>query len=164
MPLDADKILEDLKEAARPELEKRADELRSLFLREINEFVDSTRVHKLDDLLKKAAGYEVKAVTVSSRDEADQYAEAAEEVLRQIKLMLIAEQIVASREIAAMIQAAAISVWAGFKSVATTIISVAVKGAVTGLLGPAGGALANVAGEFLGGLTDADAADDNEQA
>ena len=152
MPLDADKILEDLKAAAKPELEKRADELRTLFLEEIDEFVDSTQVHKLDDLLKKAASYEVQAVTASSRDEADQYAEAADEVLRQIKLLLIAEQIVASREIAAMIEAAAFSVWNGFKTVATTIIGVAVKGAISGLLGPAGGALADAAGDFLGGV------------
>ena len=50
----------------------------------------------------------------------------------------------------AMIQAALLTVWEGFKSVATGLLGVAVKGAMTGLLGPAGGALADAAGEFLG--------------
>jgi hypothetical protein len=148
--LDSDKILKDLKAIAEPELQKRADELRALFLKEIDEFVDSSRVHKLDDLLKRAAGYEVQAVLATDRSVADQYAKAAEEVLRQIKLLVIAERIVASREVAAMIEAAAVSVWTGFKSVAAGALNVVIKGVMSGLLGPAGGMLADVAGGFLG--------------
>ena len=149
MSLDKDKLLADLKSAAKPELEALADDLRATFLKDVDEFVDSSKVGKLDDLLKKAAEYEVAAVTESDRATAEQYAEAAEDVLRQIRLMLIAEQIVASREIAAMIEAAAITVWNGFKTVAGSLIAVAVKAVISGVLGPAGGALANAAGTFL---------------
>lgn len=150
MSLDPDKVLADLKALAEPELEKRADELRAKFLLEIDEFVDSSRIGALDDLLKKAADYEVKAVMAADRAEADQWSEAAVEVLRQIRLVVIAEQIVASREIAAMIEAAAIAVWDGFKTVAGAALNIVVKGIATGLLGPAGGALADMAGGFLG--------------
>jgi len=150
MSLESDKIFEDLRAIAEPELNKRADEIRALFLKEIDDFVDSSRVHKLDDLLKKAAGYEVQAVLATDRSKADQYATAAEEVLRQIKLLVIAEQIVASREMAAMIEAAAVSVWSGFKTVAAGALNVVIKGVMSGLLGPAGGMLADTVGGFLG--------------
>ena len=150
MALDADKILADLKAAAKPELEKRAEELRSTFLKNIDDFVDSSRIHVLDDLIKKAAGYEVEAVMQSDPDKARQYATAAEDVLRQVSIILVAEKVVAEKQIGAMIQAALLTVWEGFKSVATGLLGVAVKGAMTGLLGPAGGALADAAGEFLG--------------
>jgi len=149
MSLDVDKILADLKAVAEPELEKQADALRAKFLKEIDDFVDSSRVGKLDDLLKKAAGYEVKAVMASDRAEAEQWAEAAEEVLRQIKLLLIAEHIVASREIAAMIEAAAVAAWEGFKSVAAGVLNMAVKAAISSFV-PGGGVLADAAGGFLG--------------
>ncbi len=150
MPLDPDKVMADLRALAEPELEQRADDLRVKFLADIDEFVDSSRIGKLDDLLKKASGYEVKAVMSADKAEADQWSEAAVEVLRQIRLVVIAEQIVASREIAAMLEAAAISVWEGFKTVAGAALNIVVKGIATGLLGPAGGALADMAGGFLG--------------
>lgn len=149
MSLEADKILADLKAFAKPELEQRAEELRKTFMKQIDDFVDSSRASKLDDLLKKAADYEVQAVLESDRAKAEQLAEAAEDVLRQIKLVLIAERIVASQELASMIETAAISVWDGFKTVAVSLLSVAAKAAISGALGPAGGAIANAAGSFL---------------
>lgn len=165
MSLDAAKLLEDLKATAKPELEALAEQLREKFMKDIDEFVDSSRAGKLDDLLKKAAGYEVNAITEPNRAKAEQYAEAAEDVLRQIRLVLIAEQIVASREIAAMIEAAAISIWDGFKTVASSLLGMAVKAVVSGVLGPAGGAIADAAGSFLedtiGGGED-DASDSQE--
>ena len=160
MSLNADKIMADLHAAAKPELEARAKELRVNFLKQIEEFTDQTRVHKLDDLLKKAADYEVQAVLQSDPDKARQYAEAAEDVLRQVKLVVISEQIVASREVAAMLQAGALAVWEGFKSVAGGLLGVVVKSAITSLLGPAGGAIAATAGEFLGEAVDGVVGDD----
>lgn len=159
MPLDADKILADLKAAAKPELEKRAEELRASFLKNVDDFVDSSRIHFLDDLLKKAAEYEIQAVMESDRNRADQYATAAEDVLRQVSVVLVAEKVVAEKTIAAMIEKAALSVWEGFKSVAVGILGVAVKGALSGLLGPAGGAIADAAGSFLGDAVDGDGND-----
>lgn len=150
MALDKDKIIEDLKAAAKPELEKRAEELRGVFLKNVDDFVDSSRVHILDDLLKKAAQYEIEAVMSSDVDTARQYAEAAEDVLRQVSVVLVAEKVVAEKAIAAMIEAAALSVWEGFKSVAAGLLGVAIKGVATGLLGPAGGVIADAAGSFLG--------------
>jgi hypothetical protein len=93
------------------------------------------------------------------KDEADQYAEAARDVLLQIKTILIAEEVVAQKQIAAMIEAAALSVWEGFKEVATAALGVVVKGALTGLLGPAGGAIADAAGSFLGDAVGSDGDD-----
>jgi len=159
MPLDAAKILSDLQAAAKPELEARAKELRTLFLKEIDDFVDSSRIGALDDLLKKAAQYEIDAITSSDRDKASQYASAAEDVLRQIKLIVISEQIVASHEAAALVQAAALAAWGGFKSVATSMLGIAVKGIVSGALGPAGGMLADAAGAFLDGASDDEGSD-----
>jgi len=150
MPLDADKILADLKAAATPELEKRAEELRATFLKNVDDFVDSSRVHVLDDLLKKAAKYEISAITEDDPDKARQYAEAAEDVLRQVSVVLVAEKVVAEKTVAAMIEQAALTVWEGFKSAATGLLGVAVKGAMTGLLGSSGGAIADAAGSFLG--------------
>ena len=159
MALDKDKILADLKTAARPELEKRAEELRATFLKNVDEFVDTSRVGVLDDLLIRAAKHEIDAVLADDPDTARQYAEAAEDVLRQVSVVLVAERVVAEKQIAAMIQAAALSVWEGFKSVASGLLSVAIKGVVTGLLGPAGGAIADAAGSFLGDAVGSDGPD-----
>jgi len=161
MALDADKILADLKAAAKPELEKRAEDLRATFLKNVDDFVDSTKIGVLDDLLKKAADYEIQAVMESDRGRAEQYATAAEDVLRQVSVILVTEKVVAEKQIAAMIEAAALSVWEGFKSVATGLLGVAVKGIVSGLLGPAGGAVVEAAGTFLG---DAVGSDDPDTA
>ena len=150
MALDKDKILADIKALAKPELEAQADKIRTMFMKNVDEFIDSTKAHVLDDLVKKAAGYEVEAIMASDREEADQYAEAARDVLLQIQTVLIAEQVVAQKQMAAMIEAAALSIWEGFKEVATSALGIVVKGALTGLLGPAGGAIADVAGSFLG--------------
>lgn len=149
MGLDKDKILADIKAAAQPELEQRAEELKAQFLKNVDDFVDSSRVHILDDLLAKAAKYEIKAVMADDADTARQYAEAAEDVLRQVSIVLVAEKVVAEKTIAAMIEAAALSVWEGFKSVATGLLGVAIKGAISGLI-PGGGAIADAAGTFLG--------------
>lgn len=159
MALDKEKIIADLKAAARPELEKRADELRATFLKNVDEFVDSTHIGVLDDLLIKAAKYEIDAIMADDPDTARQFAEAAEDVLRQVSVVLVAEKVVAEKQIAAMIQAAALSVWEGFKSVASGLLSVVIKGVVTGLLGPAGGAIADAAGSFLGDTIGSDGPD-----
>jgi hypothetical protein len=155
MPLDKDKILADLKAAAQPELEKRAEELRATFLTNVDEFVDSTKVGVLDDLLAKAAKYEIDAIMADDPDDARQYAEAAEDVLRQVSVVLVAEKVVAEKTIAAMIEAAALSVWEGFKSVATGLLSVAIKGVVSAVV-PGGGAIADAVGGFLGDAIDGD--------
>ena len=159
MALDKDKIWADLTKIAEPELEARAEELRTTFLKNIDEFVDSSRVHILDDLLAKAAGYEIKAVTEQDRNKAEQYATAAEDVLRQVSIVLVAEKVVSEKQIAAMIEAAALTVWDGFKSVATGLFGAVVKGAVSGLLGPAGGAVVEAAGTFLGDALGSDGPD-----
>jgi hypothetical protein len=156
MALDADKILSDLKAAAKPELEKRAQELREQFLKNVTEFVDASRIKVLDDLMAKAAKYEVEAVTANDQNTARQYATAAEDVLRQVSVILVTEKVVAEKRTAAMIQAAALSLWEGFKSVATSMLGVAIKGAMAGLLGPAGGAIADMAGTFLGDVVQGD--------
>jgi len=159
MALSADKILADIKTAARPELEKVADDLRATFLKNVDEFVDSTRIGVLDDLLVKAAKYEISAVMADDAEEARQFATAAEDVLRQVSVVLVAERVVAEKQVAAMIQAAALTVWEGFKSVAASMLGAAIKGALTGLLGPAGGAIADVAGTFLGNVVGGDDTD-----
>ena len=161
MALSKDKIWEDLKKIAEPELKKLAEELRGNFLKNIDEFVDSSRVHILDDLLLKAANYEIQAVTEQDRDKASQYATAAEEVLRQVSIVLVAEKVVAEKQIASMIEAAALVVWEGFKDVAAGLFTAVVKGAVSGLLGPLGGAVVEAAGTFLG---DAVGSDDTDEA
>ena len=150
MALDKNKIIADIEALAKPELKKRADAIRAMFMQNVDEFIDSSKAHVLDDLMLKAAGYEIEAVMSKDRDEADQYAEAARDVLLQIKTVLIAEQVVAQKQIAAMIEAAALSVWEGFKEVAAGVVGVVIKGALTGLLGPAGGAIADAASSFLG--------------
>jgi hypothetical protein len=160
MALSADKIMADLKAAAKPELEKRAADLQTTFLTNVEEFVDADKVHVLKDLLAKAAQYEIDAVMSDDKDEARQYAEAAEDVLRQVSVRLVAEKVVAEKQVAAMIQAAALSVWEGFKSVATGLLGVAIKGAITGLI-PGGGAIADAAGSFL---EDAISGDDTDTA
>lgn len=153
MALDLDKILADVKAAAQPDLEQRAKELREQFLSSILDIVDSTNIDKLDDLLRKAASYEIRAVLSTDRAEAEQYATAAEEVLRQVKLTVIAERIATSREVAAMIEAAALTVWGGFKSVASGVLNVAVKAVINSVV-PGGGAIADAASGFLGEAID----------
>lgn len=160
MSIDLSQILEDVKTAALPELEKRADALRTKFLAEVDEFVDSSRIGKLDELLKEIAEAEIRAVTATDKFTADQWATVADDKLRSVRLIVISEQIVASREIAAMLQAAAVAAWEGFKTVAAGMLNAAIKGALTGLLGPAGGVIADAASGFLGeaieGVTDVD--------
>ena len=151
MALSKDKILADIRAAAEPELRQRADELRAQFLKNVDEFVDSSRVRVLDDLIKEAADYEVKAVMAEDAETARQYATAAEDTLRQISVILVAERVVAEKQIAAMIQAAALSVWAGFKSVATGMLGVAIKGVISGLV-PGGGAIVDAVDTFLGDI------------
>ena len=155
MALSADKIMADLKAAAKPELEKRAIELQATFLKNVEDFVDPAKVHVLEELLAKAAQYEIDAVMSDDADEARQYAEAAEDVLRQVSVRLVAEKVVAEKAVAAMIEAAALTVWEGFKSAATGLLGVVIKGAITGLI-PGGGALADAAGSFLGDAIDGD--------
>jgi len=149
MALDKDKIWKDIQDAARPELEKRANELRETFLKNVDDFIDSSRVHFLDDLLKKAANYEIDAVMSEDADIARQYATAAEDVLRQVSVILVAEKVVAEKQIAAMIEAAALSVWEGFKSVAAGLLGVAIKGVISGII-PGGGAIVDAVDDFLG--------------
>ena len=156
MSLDTDKIWKDVQAAAQPELKK----LRATFLSNMDEFVDSSRVHVLDELMEKAANYELQAVGSQDPNIARQYAEAAEDVLRQISVVLVAEKAVAEKQVAAMIQAAALSVWEGFKSVATGLLGVAIKGVISGLV-PGGGAIADAVGDFL---EDGDGSDDTDQA
>lgn len=153
MPLDIDKLINDVKAAATPDLEQRADELRKQFLANISDVVDNTNLDKLDELLRRAANYEVKAVLSTDRTEAEQYATAAGDVLRQVKLLVIAERIATSREVAAMIEAAALTVWEGFKSVASGVLNVAVKAVVNSIV-PGGGAIVDVASGFLGEAID----------
>lgn len=150
MSVDYKVLLKEIQDLAGPELEKRANEVRSLFLRQVEDFVSGSRADKLDDLLKRAGEYKVKAVLADNRNHADQYAEAADEVLRQIELLLIAEHIVASREIAAMIQQAALIAWEGFQTVAGGILNFALKTVVSTFLGPGGAALVDGLGGFLG--------------
>jgi hypothetical protein len=59
MALDKDKILADIEALAKPELEAQADKIRAMFMKNVDEFIDSSKAHVLDDLVKKAAGYEV---------------------------------------------------------------------------------------------------------
>jgi hypothetical protein len=160
MALDKDKLWEDLKKIAEPELEKRAEELRGQFLKNIDDFVDSSRVGVLDDLLVKAANYEIQAVTEQDRNKAEQYATAAEDVLRQVSIVLVAEKVVAEKAIANMIEAAALTVWEGVKSVAAGLFGAVIKGAVSGLLGPMGGAVVEAAGTFLGDTVGPDDSDE----
>ena len=148
MGLNADKILADIKAAAKPELEKRASELQETFLKNVEEFVDPSKIDVLKELTEKAAQYEIDAVMSDDPDTARQYAEAAEDVLRQISVRLVAEKVVAEKTIVAMIEKAALSVWEGFKSAATGMLGVAIKGAISGLI-PGGGAIADAAGSFL---------------
>lgn len=153
MSLDLNKLLDEIKRVAEPDLKQRADELRQQFLANIDEFVDSTNIDKLDDLLKKAATYEVKAIMATDREEAEQYASAAEDVLRQVKLTVISERIATSREVASMIEAAALSVWEGFKSVGAGVLNVAIKAVVNSIV-PGGGAIVDAASGFLGEAID----------
>ena len=153
MAIDLNKLIDEIRLAAKPDLEKRADELRQQFLSNIDEFVDSANIDKLDDLLKRAASYEVKAILAADREEAEQYASAAEDVLRQVRLTVISERIATSREVASMIEAAALSVWEGFKSVGTGVLNVAIKAVVNSIV-PGGGAIVDAASGFLGEAID----------
>lgn len=150
MSLDAGKVLAELTKLAKPKLEETAAKLRGDFLQRFGDYMEGTDLKVVDDLLLKAANYEIEAVMQADKGKAAQYAEAAEDVLRQIALVLITERLVAERQVANMIQEAALAVFAGFKEVAITVVGVAVKGAVQGLLGSVGGAVADAAGEFLG--------------
>jgi hypothetical protein len=156
--LDKDKIWEDIKKAAEPELRKRADELREMFLKNVDDFVDSSRISYLDDLLKEAAEYEIKAIMADDPDTARQYATAAEDTLRQVSVVLVTEKVVAEKTIAAMIEAAALTVWEGFKSAAAGLLGVAIKGVISALI-PGGGAIADAAGDFLGDAIGSDEPD-----
>lgn len=158
MSVDKDKVLDEIKGYAKAELEKRAVEIRERFAAQFKEFMEVSKLDVLDDLMKRAAAYEVSAVTEEDSNKARQYAEAASDVLRQISLVLVTERVVASKQVANMIQAAALTVWDGFKSVGSLVLGVAVKaavqGAVDGLTGGQGGAAAGAAADFLGGLGD----------
>jgi hypothetical protein len=151
MSLDADKILEDLNKLAKPKLEEVAARMQADFKARFSDFMDCTDLSGLDKLLNKAAKYEIEAVTCGDRDKAEQWAEAAADTLRQVALILVTEKIVTEREIANILQEAALAIFEGIKDVALTIVGVAAEGAVKGLLGGGlGGTLADEAGEFLG--------------
>jgi len=105
-------------------------------------------------MLEKAAGYEIQAIMQEDKAKAAQYAEAATDVLRQVRLVCISEKIVAEQEVAALIERGAQAVWSGFKEVAVALFGVVVQGAMQGLLGGGGGKLADAASEFLGGSDD----------
>jgi hypothetical protein len=102
--------------------------------------------------MEQVADLQIKAVTAKDRTTADQYASAADAKMRSISILLVAEKIVASEQIGNMVEAAAATVWRGFKEVAAGLVGAVVKGALAGLLGPVGGTLASAAGEFLGGV------------
>lgn len=150
MALDADKILEDLNKLARPKLEEVAKRMQDDFKARFSNYMDCTDLSKLDDLLDKAAGYEIEAITCGDRSKAEQWSEAAADTLRQVSLILVTEKIVAEREFANMLQDAALAIFDGLKDVALTVLGVAAEGAVKGLIGRLGGSLADEAGEFLG--------------
>jgi hypothetical protein len=151
MSLDADKILEEIKKVAEPQLRETAKKIKQEFLDAFQGHLNQSAVDKFDDMMETVADLQIKAVTAEDRNIASQYASAADAKMRQISILLVAEKIVASQEIGNLIEAAAITVWNGFKEVAVTLVGVVVKGAMSGLLGPVGGALADAAGDFLGG-------------
>jgi len=151
MSLDTDKILADLKKLAEPKLRETAGKIKADFNLAFKSFLDQTHIDKFDDMMGQVADLQIKSVTAQERSIADQYASAADAKMRSISILLVAEKIVVSEEIGNMLEAAAITVWGGFKDVAVGLISIIVKGALTGLLGPAGGALADAAGDFLDG-------------
>lgn len=160
MSVDWDEFLEEIKRLAGPELVIRAEELRQLFLQQVDDFVDSSRIGKLDDLLKRASDYKIKAILQTDPHLAQQYSTAADDVIRQIKLVVLAERIVASREIAEMIQQAAFIAWEGFQRVCAGILNFALKTAASAVMGPAGGAVIDGIGGFLGEKLEAAFADD----
>jgi len=149
MAIDTTKIMADLKILAQPKLEEVATTLRANFLADVKDFTDQSRIHKLDDLLKQAAQLHIKSITESDENIAGQYAASADSVLRQVSLLVVAERIVASKEAGALLQAAALTVWKGFREVAGAMLGVAIQGAVAGILGPAGGAIGVAAGNAI---------------
>lgn len=161
MSLDLDKVWADVQKLTKPKLEELAQQNIKNLKEAYGEYIEDSNLADFDQLLKQAAEYEVQAITERDRDKAQQYAEAAESVLRQAKILAVAEKTAAGHEIGAIIERALLSVWNGFKEIGTGLIGVVVKGVATGVLGPVGGKLVDAAGEFLG---DAVGSDDSPAA
>lgn len=134
-------LLDSLKGAAEPELRKIADETKTKFLADVSEFCDESNMDKLGALLDEASDAYIKSVTVLDEDESQQWADVADAKMRSVAQLTIAEKIVASREIAAMLQSAALAVWGGFKAVALGVFKVTAKTVLATVIPGIGGAI-----------------------
>ena len=149
MSLDTAKLWADLTKAATPKLEEIAAKTKGDLKDAFGEFIQDSNIADFDELLDRAAEYEIKAITEQDRDKARQWAEAAESVMRQVRILAVAEKTAAGHEIGAIIERGLMAAWNGFKEVGVGLLGVVIKGAATGLLGPVGGKLVDAAGSFL---------------
>ena len=150
MALELGKVWEEAVKLASPKLEEISAKLQADMLSSYEDFIDDTQLAEFTSMLKRAGEYEVKAVTEQDREVARQYSEAAESVLRQVRILVVAEKTAAAHEIGALIESALLVAWDGFKEVGAGLLGVLVKGVAGGLLGPIGGAVVEAAGDFLG--------------
>jgi hypothetical protein len=147
-----DKLIAELKALGTQQFEELVDATTVNIKKSVDEFLDPSKADALTDLLKRAGELQVKAYAATNPAHAKQYEEAAEDTLSSIETILLGEQVVASREVAALVQKTAELAWAGLKEAGLfagkLVIDAALKGAF-GATGSIGSLLLNLAADAL---------------
>lgn len=147
-------FLDSVRALAEPKLKDLFDSLPGEFVDGVKEHIDGALGDRLKTALADAATLRYKALTANDPGTAHAYAEGVESALRRVKVMVIAEEIVASQALGNMLidgfmvaLNAAASVG---KVLLTTIAEGLVKGAIAGFVPDEGGGGFNPADLFRG--------------
>ena len=135
-------IAESIRALADPKLKSLFESLPGEFVAGVKDHIQGGLGDRLTAALKDAADFRYKALTASDQETARQYSEGVETALRRVKVMVVAEKIVASEAIGNVILdgfKAALDVAAAIgKGLLTTITAGLVQGAIKGLVGGEG--------------------------
>ena len=135
-------VAESVRKLADPKLKDLFDNLPGQFVEGVKDHINGALADRLTAALKDAANLRYKALTAENQDIARQYAEGVETALRRVKVMVVAERIVAEEAIGNVILDAfksALDVAADIgKGLLTTITAGLVKGAIAGFTGGEG--------------------------
>jgi len=135
-------ILDSVRSLADPKLKDLFDSLPGEFVDGVKDHIDGALAGRLKTALADAAELRYLALTAEDPETARQYAEGVTSALRRVKVMVIAEGVVASEAIGNVLIdgfMAALDMAASFgKGLLTTIAAGLVQGAIKGITGGEG--------------------------
>ena len=136
-------IAASIRSLADPKLKDLFDALPGEFVSSVQDHINGALAGRLTEALKDAAEFRYKALTAADQDTARQYAEGVETALRRVRVMVVAERIVASEAIGNLLldgfkAALDVAVSVG-KGLLVTLTAGLVQGAIKGIAGDGGG-------------------------